>query len=450
MASSNVREGNQDDGGPWQDVQYRKHSKSKGDGVERTFLVQNISDRVTKGILWRSFQPHGYVSDAYVARKRDAKGKCFGFIRYVGVENMKATLELMNTVKMFGMKANVVLAKFDKDHKRFNLNHEKVNRPEWTPKETNQGPRNFSKPHMPDQGYNGPSVIRNGMTYADMLKGRKETDSQGAKSISVEGKGSVYPLHCMGRSVVGRAKDLWNLNNMRRTLEAEGIEEFGLSYVGGLSVLVTFRDTATTRVVLEQHASTFSKVFVNHNLWNGEDVPYNRIVNLRIAGVPVLIRDNVLFDNIGGLFGEVIQPSGFSWQEEDNSTDLVKVLTSQLSRIDEAVVIKWMDRSIAIWVSEVPEKWVPKLIEDSASEPSDSESDSDSESSESVDAPEVEVEDGEIQDDGTGVENVEGRPRESEPSTPMHELHGNHNMGGINVAAVGPGKGDLVTAVGPG
>ncbi|KAJ0780983.1 putative RNA-directed DNA polymerase [Helianthus annuus] len=433
MDSSNNREGHQDADGPWQEVQYRKHSKSKGDGVERTFLVQNISDKVTKSILWRSFKPYGYVSDAYVARKRDAKGKCFGFIRYVGIENMKTTLELMNTVKMFGMKANVVLAKYDKDHKRFKLNPEKDSRSEWIPKETNQRPRDCSNPHIPGQGYSGSSGIRNGMSYADLFKGRKETNSQGAKSISVEGKGSVYPLHCVGRSVVGRVKDLWNLNNIRRMLEAEGIEEFGLSYVGGLSVLVTFRDNATTKVVLDQHASTFSKVFAMHNLWNGEDVPYSRIVSLRIAGVPVLIRDNVIYDNIGGLFGEVIQPSAFSWQEEDNSTDLVKVLTTQQSRIDEAVVIKWMDRSIAIWVSEVPEKWVPKLFEDPTSEPSDSESESDTESSKSDDTmvEDEDFEEGEFRNVGSQDQSPNGEddsPEEAIPVVdhPVEELEETH------------------------
>ncbi|KAJ0809280.1 putative RNA recognition motif domain, nucleotide-binding alpha-beta plait domain superfamily [Helianthus annuus] len=428
MASSNEREGNQDDGGPWHDVQYRKHSKSKGDGVERTFVVQNISDRVTKSIMWRSFQPYGYVSDAYVARKRDAKGKCFGFIRYAGVENMKATLELMNTVKMFGMKVNVMLAKYDKDHKRFKFNPENDGRSEWRPKETNQGPQSYSKPHTPGQGYSGPSVMRNGVSYADMLKGRKETGNQGAKSITVEGKGSVYPLHCVGRSVVGRAKDLWNLNNIRRILEADGLEEFGLSYVGGLTALVTFRDNATTKVALDQHVSSFSKVFAKFNLWNGEDVPYNRIVNLRIAGVPVLIRDNVLYDNIDGLFGEVIQPSAFSWQEEDNSADLVKVLMTQLSRIDEAVVIKWMDRSIVTWVSEVPEKWVPKLYEDSASEPSDSESDSETESDENMVEVE-EFEEGEIRNDGSQIQAPERKddiPVDDPPVDEIQESQGVH------------------------
>ncbi|MFS7915790.1 putative RNA-binding domain superfamily [Helianthus anomalus] len=68
----------------------------------------------------------------------DARGKCFGFVRYVGVENVKETLVMMNTVKMFDIKVCVSLAKYDKDHKRFNYASVSLGRSEWRPKESNQ------------------------------------------------------------------------------------------------------------------------------------------------------------------------------------------------------------------------------------------------------------------------------------------------------------------------
>ncbi|KAJ0466317.1 putative RNA recognition motif domain, nucleotide-binding alpha-beta plait domain superfamily [Helianthus annuus] len=130
--------GEHDTGGPWSEVEYRKNYKGRGDGVEWTFLVQNIDEKVTKGILWRAFKPFGYVSDAYVARKRDTKGRCFGFIRYVGVADIKETLRSMNTVKMFGLIASVSLAKYDKDHNKINYAPELLGRKEWWPKDWKQ------------------------------------------------------------------------------------------------------------------------------------------------------------------------------------------------------------------------------------------------------------------------------------------------------------------------
>ncbi|MFS7937338.1 putative RNA recognition motif domain, nucleotide-binding alpha-beta plait domain superfamily [Helianthus anomalus] len=150
MASSNDGEGEQDGGGPWSNVQYRKNKISKGDGVEWTFL------------------PYGYVSDVYVARKRDARGKCFGFVRYVGVEKMKETLVAMNTIKMFDMKVSVSLVKYDKDHKKFNYASDTFGRSEWRPKANNQlynnvtsGNKNGDQPSGTKHQYGpGPSGLR--------------------------------------------------------------------------------------------------------------------------------------------------------------------------------------------------------------------------------------------------------------------------------------------------
>ncbi|KAJ0571826.1 putative RNA recognition motif domain, nucleotide-binding alpha-beta plait domain superfamily [Helianthus annuus] len=432
MDSSKKFEGDQEDGGPWSEVQYRKNRKSKGDGVEWTFLVQNISERVTRNIMWRAFQPYGYVSDAYVARKRDAKGKCFGFVRYVGVENLKGTLVSMNTVKMFGMKAYVTLAKYDRDHKRFNFAPTTDSRREWRPKVNNQPYRNVGdgtgfgeQTHAKVQTSGQTSgSMQDGMTYADMLRGRKEPGYQGAKSITVEGRGALYPLHCIGRSIVGIAKDVWTLKNIRRLLEVDGLIDFGVTYVGGLSIILTLKDKATAMESLEKYDSVFAKVFSKRNIWNGEEIPFGRIVNLSITGVPVLIRDNNLFDRIGSLFGDIVQPSKFSWQEEDVSVNTVKVLSSQKSRIEESVVIKWNHKSHVIWVTESPERWVPFFEDDSSKNLSGSDSDSESDSEEeSVDM--EDLEEGEFRSDGADVP-----VPEHEYGPPADEVQGEQEVNG--------------------
>ncbi|XP_021974861.1 probable splicing factor, arginine/serine-rich 4 [Helianthus annuus] len=104
---------------PWSEVQYRKNKRAPPDGVEMTFLVQNLPNRVSKTLLWRAFQPHGFITDAYVARKKDSSGNYFGFVRYVVAEKVDLVLQAMNTVRIFEAKLNVSLAKYDKNHNRF-------------------------------------------------------------------------------------------------------------------------------------------------------------------------------------------------------------------------------------------------------------------------------------------------------------------------------------------
>ncbi|KAJ0445701.1 putative RNA-directed DNA polymerase [Helianthus annuus] len=376
-----------DNGGPWSNVQYRNNRKSKGDGVEWSFLVHNLSDQVTRNILWRSFQPFGYVSDAYVARKRDTKGKCFGFVRYVGVVNMKETLASMNTVKMFGLKVTVSLAKYDKDHNKIKYDPELLGRCEWRPKERNQdylkndsaydyGGQPPTTNFVPGGGPVGQPVNHGGRSYAEALKGSTTGTNLGAKVITIKGKGSLYPLHCIGRAVLGIAKEVMSIAKMKKAIEAEGLNEVGLSYVGGVTYILTFRDKVSAESGMEMHSVFFNSIFSMFQLWNGEDFPYSRLVTLCITGVPFIIRDNSLFDNIGGMFGDVVEKSTFSWQEEDNSVASIKIVTSQPSRIEEAVVIKWNKKTIVCWVTESVGQWMPEIDEASilGSQESDSES----------------------------------------------------------------------------
>ncbi|KAJ0619933.1 putative RNA recognition motif domain, nucleotide-binding alpha-beta plait domain superfamily [Helianthus annuus] len=425
----NDRGGEQDNGGPWHDVKYRKNKRGKGDGIEWTFLVQNISNKVSKNVLWRAFKPFGFISDVYVARKRDSKGRCFGFVRYVGVVNMQETLAAMNTVKMFDMKVSVSLAKYDKDHKKFNYAPETLGRSVWRPKEWQQQDKNQddgnnigSRPpmdnHMSKPGPSDNSFTQEGRSFADTLKGKSVGNGNGAKVVTVGGKGSLYPLHCIGRSVLGLAKKVMKICEMKQAIDDAGLHEVGLSYVGGVTYILTFRDKTTAIGCMELHEDFFNSVFSKFQLWNGEDVPYSRLVNLSINGVPFIIRDNNLFDDIGNMFGDVVQKSAFSWQEEDNSGGSVMVVTSIPSKIDEAVILKWNNKTVVVWVSESTGLWVPDIDVSSLLGSHDTESEMSSDSDEVLVDME-ELEEGEIgqnlgeDDRRRDVELEHGRPESS-------------------------------------
>ncbi|KAF5775131.1 putative RNA recognition motif domain, nucleotide-binding alpha-beta plait domain superfamily [Helianthus annuus] len=404
----NGRQGELEDGGPWNNVQYRRNRKSKGDGVEWTFLIQNLSDKVNRNILWRAFQQYGFISDVYVARKRDTRGRCFGFVRYVGVEHMKETLSSMNTVKMFGMKAMVSLAKYDKDHNKFNYSPDSYGRSEWRPKEytntnnNNTGGTNVQgnpsmKSHPPGPTFAGPAFVQNGTSYADRVRGNTQGKIHEAKVVMVDGKGSLYPLYCIKRSIIGYVKAMQPISNIRRALSADGLAEAGLSYIGGVMFMITCNDKTSAKDLLGKHSVFFQKIFSKFFLWNGEDIPSVRLVNLYILGVPFIIRDGLLFDKIGSQFGEVVQKSTFSWQNEDNSNGSVMIATPSISKIDEVVVLKWNEKTITARVVESCEQCSFNCDSDSLMDSSDSELESESEEEESpIDM--EDVEEGEIRD----------------------------------------------------
>ncbi|KAL9992418.1 putative RNA recognition motif domain, nucleotide-binding alpha-beta plait domain superfamily [Helianthus debilis subsp. tardiflorus] len=342
--------------GPWTEVQYQKNRKSRGNGVEMTFIVQNLPDRATKMMLWRAFQPFGYVSDAYVARKKDKRGNCFGFIRYVGVENVDSTVEVMNKVKILEAKVSVSLAKYDKNHKKFIYTSKNMGEKTWRPKEpyhtyprANEGPNS------------GGAEFQPGKSYASLFQKDVHQSYTGSKVLSINFKGSTYPVHCINRSIHEGVKNLQVLNNLNNILSRRGLSNFGLSYVGGLSVLLTLGDSGKVKDVMTNYTEVLANAFSQYNVWKGEDLPKERIVSLRISGLPIQLRDNTVFDQIGGLFGMVMQESSFSWMNSNNSEGSVLVLVPLGKRIEETVVLNWEDRSIVVWVVEEVTAWKPVL-----------------------------------------------------------------------------------------
>ncbi|MFS7908968.1 hypothetical protein Hanom_Chr01g00089311 [Helianthus anomalus] len=312
----------------------------------------------------------------------------------------------MNTVKMFGMKANVSLAKYDKDHNKINYSLAGYSRSEWRPKGPEHSNANFtsgnkdgekqtSKTNPYDPIPPGPSFVHGGRSFADLVRGNSQEMGKGAKVITVEGKGSLYPLHCIGRAIIAHVKEIRPIRDIRRILMIGGLGEVGLSYIGGVMFMITCNNKETARNYLDQQSSLLHKVFSKFYLWNGEDIMSSRLVTLSILGVPFLIRDGPLFDRIGSQFGEVIQESSFSWQNENNESGLVKIVTTRMSRIDEAVVIKWNEKTVTAWVSEGGDQRRFDCDIDSEEDDSDSELDSESEG---VDQPEdmEDVEEGEI------------------------------------------------------
>ncbi|MFS7980201.1 hypothetical protein Hanom_Chr10g00936621 [Helianthus anomalus] len=152
-----------------------------------------------------------------------------------------------------------------------------------------------------------------------------------------------------------------SISKVRMSLEDEDLTKVGLSYVGGVTFLLTFKDKPLAMECMNSHSVLLNKIFSKFYLWNGEEIPFKRVATINIVGVPFIIQDCSLLDRIDGLFGEVIQQSDFSWQNEDNSMGSVKVLTNQKSRIEEAVVIKWNDKSILAWASESSGQYMNNL-----------------------------------------------------------------------------------------
>ncbi|XP_035844362.1 uncharacterized protein LOC118490677 [Helianthus annuus] len=404
---------------------YRKNYRSYDESQEETtFYVTNLPCGISNSLLRKAFQPYGVVKDAYVARKKDVRGNNFGFIRYVGVTNINMVLEGMNSVKIFEAKVSASLAKFDK-------NHNKIERkfPDTRYVQPKPTPANPAPPVKETRHYATAGVPKRSL-YRDILVGKQGETSGNSKRVMVEDRLALYPNHFMMRAVVVEVKSVVALEELRTLLDIGGYMDNPVSYLGGLKCMVVFKEKRLAIEFIEKESEAWSSVISSAVLWKGQDISYDRLVWLNIVGVPIQLRDNKLYDQIGEQFGRLAGGSQFSWSSSDNSSGNCWVVTEVGKRIDEEVKLLWREREYKAWVTEERNQDLQSVI----AELTTSKFSTPAKSSGSVAGQNEEVEEGEIpvgHDETPARAGVDSRtpfeiPGENERSRREDSVHEEH------------------------
>lgn len=318
--------------------QSNSHQDSDDPATRTTFYVTNFSDRVTGLKLREAFRSLVNVTDAWVPRKRSVKGRVFGFVRCEKIKDPYPILKDLNEIVIMDSRISVSLAMFDRSHRKINYGEEDVVKKTWIPKDKNIHMGEF--PAMATV-YGGTSGSK--------------------KTLQLNHGDATYPSHCCGRAVIGVSDSIARLHTVKKMLVRGGFKEAAVSYLGGLTVLISFRDSTEMNRFIGSKEDVWKDSLVNVSPWLGQSVPFERIVVLKVVGMPILARDGVAFDSVGRLFGDIVWPSDFSWIGLDNSIGFAHVLTKVSNRIDEEITVYWKNRPYSVWVVEENSGWVSEF-----------------------------------------------------------------------------------------
>lgn len=130
-------------------------------------------------------------------------------------------------------------------------------------------------------------------------------------------------------------------------------------------VMLVFNNLDQAMDFMKNHGQSGEKFLKDVSIWDGQEVPFDRVAGLKVVGLPIMLRDSTNYDKIGEIFGEKICSSNFSWKDTDNSTGDCFVLTKVVGWIQEEIIVKWKGKSYPVWVSEERKTWVPSFCEDS-------------------------------------------------------------------------------------
>ncbi|KAM0019345.1 putative RNA recognition motif domain, nucleotide-binding alpha-beta plait domain superfamily [Helianthus debilis subsp. tardiflorus] len=331
------------------------------------FFIYNLPEGCSPWELTSFLKGFGDIVGSYVAKKRDKYGNRFGFASFRNVIDRDKLAGDLKGLKMGDNKLKINLARFAAENSGI------PGRP-MDPK--SKGPAG-SIPQAPVLDRSKLFAFRDDRTYSGVLgktkvdEVRQEVRSNPEKVVVVPDRTGAFS-DLVGKAVVGKTVDIETLVDFDRLLGIAKTKFAKLHYLGGLTIMVSFADEDSAKSFLEA-SKVWGPWFSKLALWEGQSLSLERMVWLRVSGVPLHLFERGVLRNIGEQFGKVLHvPVGLE-DDQDLSVTRVGVLSGEVKRICECISLKWKDRRYRVWIEEEQELWIPDCLR-RASSPSSSSS----------------------------------------------------------------------------
>ncbi|KAM0049625.1 putative RNA recognition motif domain, nucleotide-binding alpha-beta plait domain superfamily [Helianthus debilis subsp. tardiflorus] len=334
-----------------------------GGGLNLTkFFVSNLPEGCTPWELRRCLEGFGDLSGTYVAKKRDKTGSRFGFACFKNVKDKSELEKVLRGVRMGDFKLKVNIGKFAVENSGQSNVH--------------GGEQQVRKPVQEGGGYRE-FKSRDSRSYMEALGKSKVCGDPSVDHGStswVKEKVLVVPDRTVafkdlfGLGLVGRMANLETLVDFDRLMKIASMEYSRIQYLGGLSILISFKEVAAAKKFLDNKV-VWGPWFSKLESWCGQSLSLERVAWLKILGVPLHILEPDILARIGEMFGKVLHVPRLMDFDQDLSACRVGILVGENSRIREVVALKWKDRCYRVWVEEETEEFIPDCLQRSIEDP---------------------------------------------------------------------------------
>ncbi|KAI3497002.1 hypothetical protein L1887_39382 [Cichorium endivia] len=312
---------NGDDGG-WTEVNRRRRGVRPANlqGRTTTFFVTNIPEGVNalelKLICKNIYSGFSSLTDVYIAKKKDVNGHNFAFVRYKDVSNVNEIIESLNMVRCRDKVLIANVARFQRQ------SAESYRHP---PPPTAHG--KFQQYPNPRSAF--VSRFRDGRSFADVVSGMPNGETT-ALRVPTDAKPSA-------------------IISLTRNQEA-------ITWLDHGSLIGENSNEAKTFL---QNNATWLNWFKRLDLAKNFDLRFERIIWLKIVGVPSHAWNDSNFEVIANNYGSIIANDNSIDTCQDLSYGKIGVLSAIRTKINEEITVCIDGSNHRIRVMEIDEDWSP-------------------------------------------------------------------------------------------
>ncbi|GKV51184.1 hypothetical protein SLEP1_g57855 [Rubroshorea leprosula] len=296
--------------------------------------------------MWRTFIKCGRAIQVYVAKKKDKWGRCFGFVRFLEVKNIREMEIKLNQIKVGEQMIKANAARFSNYE-----NKEKQNTPSSLRPGIN---RKITVSYA--------EAVKNGVRNQTEVKNREQKHDRGIERFrrkseqgqwqGLEVQAEEEELKWLRDCFVGTAKSLVIISTLQDKFLMEGYFSAKVTPMGGNLVLISSADAEELKHLVEQGKDWLAQWFSNVRPWKPNEVAMERFTWLRCQGVPLHIWKSSFFETVACLCGKFISLDDSTIKKKRLDVAKILILTSVQENIQKVLRVKVGEKIFQIRVSE--------------------------------------------------------------------------------------------------
>ncbi|GJV89966.1 RNA-directed DNA polymerase, eukaryota, reverse transcriptase zinc-binding domain protein [Tanacetum coccineum] len=202
-----------------------------------SFYVTNFPDSINAKDLWTVCTPFGRLVDAFIANKRSKGGKRFGFICYVGVNDITSFVRSLSNIWIGSFHLYVTTARFQRPNSiKPNLNPK--------PHASHNGAMENPNPKPKNTTRNSTDIPTGKPSFVSVVHGSTKSStntSQPVKSRTVSlTDQDLIRIDDATTVLLVKLKDIKSMSNMHLICKDEGSVDLKIHHIGGLWIWIQF------------------------------------------------------------------------------------------------------------------------------------------------------------------------------------------------------------------
>ncbi|KAJ9557691.1 hypothetical protein OSB04_012305 [Centaurea solstitialis] len=327
--------------GHWDRTRYRGLQQNRSSlgprlAKETSLLFYNFPRDWGVTQLWRLFKRYGTVSDIYMAFKRLRNGERFGFVRFRGVQNDQLLEGKLK--KIWIGEANLKVHLANKRERRSDY-RSVAKYPRY---EVGRMPTRSSQ----EENRSYAEVVKKGLMVENNLKNLNSIKEPADKS-DLKGpnlgcwEAEAGDLEYLNQCAVGSVSRMEHVDSIQALISAGTLENCEIKMLGGRDILIKFDSKETAENIIQNKVHGLHFWAKELTGWSKGFRASNRMVWLRILGVPLHIWKVEVFKDIATNWGSVVTTSNCDLKSSPNLMwGKVLINTSLKTTINEIKSVK--------------------------------------------------------------------------------------------------------------